>query len=447
MFAGIGVLQMIRLATLVCGLLWCGLPALALGNCQSEPNGLGLRESVVDRAVIRGGDRLRGLIVSEKPLRFFVRTEWLKTNSERFFQAEVQPAIQKQESDLRTPLQELIRKELERPAIPALNAAANPAAVNAESATAAARRSLLEDLSERLQADANINPEWVLVELPRPRVQRLEPISGPRRELGRLGMLNRIPNLEEISAESVQRQLAGIPESERVLIFEGVAGELELPERVFERVLAAADLRSGGAARVIRTGGVCIDEESAGEIPALFGQMLQQNVEGALQELLAEASGTAVRRSVPNEAGVPRDAAAIAERSRRRALLISTNQMDPANGRAVVTQELYYRVTDGSWRLQLASVGEAGEGDIPAGVAEQLADDPQVQEVAKLAGVLGLGGDELRRAVGMGAVVQEALARSRTKLEERVQQVLTGRRTGGSGVPLVKLAVAAPGSP
>jgi hypothetical protein len=128
-------------------------------------------------------------------------------------------------------------------------------------------------------------------------------------------------------------------------------------------------------------------------------------------------------------------------------MLISMTQMDPATGRAAVSQALHTRGGDGAWRLQLAVLGEASERDIPAGAGAELADDPQVREVAKLAGVLGLGDGELQRAVGMGAVVREALNRSRVKLDEGLQRLLTGRSTGGSAVPLVQLSAEAVGSP
>ena len=441
-------MQMYRFPGLVCGVWLWGVAASAFGFWQSEPAGVGLRESVVDRAVLRGGVQLRGLMVSEKPLRFFMRSEWLKTNASEFFRVEVQPVFRRQDETVREALSELLRKELERPVAAEVRAGRDPVAAKAASASQAARRGLLEDLLERLQADgARSDPEWVLVELPRARVQRLDAISGMRRELGRLGMLNRIPELEVIGAEAVQQQLAGIPESERVFVFEGIAGEVESAERVFERVLAAVDLRSGGAARVIRTGGVCVDEESAGGVSALFGQLLQQNLEGALGELLAEASGGGLGRPVEGEGGVPGDAVAIANRAGRRTMLISMTQMDPATGRAAVAQELHTRGGDGAWRLQLAVLGEASERDIPAGAGAELADDPQVREVAKLAGVLGLGDGELQRAVGMGAVVREALNRSRVKLDEGLQRLLTGRSTGGSAVPLVQLSAEAVGSP
>jgi hypothetical protein len=66
-----------------------------------------------------------------------------------------------------------------------------------------------------------------------------------------------------------------------------------------------------------------------------------------------------------------------------------------------------------------------------------LANDPQVGELAGVAEALGLGGGELQKALGMGAVVQQALVRAGSQFEERLQEVLTGRAEGVERVPVL----------
>ncbi len=415
-------------------LLPCIQPGDAL--CRTASAQPPARDSVADRVLLKHGPPLRGLLISERPLQLLVRSEWLTEHSPQFLTDELQPLLKKNAGNSAQALRLLIQKELT--AIPA-NAAPTADANQAD----ASRRALLEDLLDRIgPANTQQIPDWMLLQFPRSRVQKLEQVPDQRRELCRLGMLNRLPQLEQIPWKTVQQQLDAIPVSQRITLFNGqTPGQSQDIDLLFQQILAAVDIRAGAAARVIQSGPLCIDEASPGGIPLLFQQALQQNLQSTLGELLAEASGTRPppSASAPQPQGsVPPEAAAIAQREAHNTLVISNSTADLNNGSAVVTRQVF-RLRDGEWRQLFALQEQAFLKDVPPDRAQQLSDDPRISEVTKIAETLGLGGNQLQTALGMGAVVQTALARLQATFDEQLQSLLTARWTANSAIPLLVL--------
>lgn len=432
-----------RMALLVALLLiLCIQPANPL--CRIATAQPPARDSVADRVLLKNGSSLRGLLISERPVQLLLRSDWLAQHSPQFLADELQPLLNKYTADSTQQLRLLLQKELA--AIP--ENAAPPAAATQPDAS---RKALLEDLLDRL-APAEIQqiPHWMLVQFPRSRVQKLEQVPDQRRELCRLGMLNRIPQLEQIPWKTVQQQLEAIPISQRITLFNGPTPGQSLDiDLLFQQILAAVDIRAGAAARVIQSGPLCIDEDTPGGIPLLFQQALQQNLQNTLGELLAEASGNrpAPPASTPQPQGsVPPEAAAIAQRQSHNTLVISNNSADLSNGSAVVTRQVF-RLRDGKWRLLFALQEQAFLKDIPPDRAQQLADDPRINEVTKIAETLGLGDNQLQTALNMGAVTQTALARLQATFDEQLQSLLTARWTTSSAIPLLVLENSPPAKP
>jgi hypothetical protein len=399
------------------------------------------RDSVADRILLKDGPAIRGLLTSERPLQLLVRSEWLNEHSPKFLADELQPLLKKNAGDSTLQLRALVQKELA--AIPANATPANAPPAAAATQPNATRQALLEDLLDRLApaADQQI-PDWLLIQFPRSRVQKLEQVTDQKRELCRLGMLNRLPKLEQLPWKNVQQQLEAIPASQRITRFIGqTPGQSRNIDLLFQQILAAVDIRAGAATRVIQSGPICVDEDSPGGIPLLFQQALQQNLQSTLGELLAEASGNRPppSGSAPQPNGsVPPEAAAIAQRQSRNTLVISHSTADLNSGSAIVNRQVF-RLRDGEWRQLFALQEQAFLKDVPPDRAQQLSNDPRISEVTKIAETLGLAGNQLQTALSMGAVVQTALARLQATFDEQLQSLLTARWTTNSAVPLLVL--------
>lgn len=425
---------MCRHAALLLNLLLIQCCQATFAFIQQTPTPPPNRDSVADRVLLKNGATLRGLLVSERPLRLLVRSEWLTEHCPQLLADELLPLLNKTNNESREALRLLLQQELRS------QPAAQPA--NGVAGHDAARRALLQDLLERLaQADPTQLPDWILLEFPRIRVQRLEQVTDQRRQLCRLGMLNQIPQLEQLPSKAVQRQLEAIPAAQRINVFQGQPpGQTQNVSLLFEKILAAVDIRSGSASRVIQSGPVCVDEAAPGSIPLLFQQAFQQNFQTTLNELLAEASGTAPAPPAPAPLAadeVPPEATAVALRQGSRTLVISSSITDLSTGSAVVSRRVFLQ-RDGEWRQQFALQEQATLKDVPADRAQQLAEDPQIKELTQIAETFGLSGDQLQTALGMGSVVQTALARLQAGFDEQLQALLTARWTDKSAIPLLR---------
>lgn len=425
---------------LVALLLMCG-PASSDPNLPLPPSAPPNRHTVTDRVLLRDGPVLRGLLISERPLRLLVRSEWLAEHSHQLLASELQPLLKKNANQSRDALRPFVQKELDT-----IPVAPPPAAAPAD--RNAARRALLQDLLERLAPeDPQPLPNWLLLEFPRSRVQRLEQVPDERRNLCRLAMLNQIPQFEQLPWKTVQGQLEAIPAAQRITIFLGAPpGPPEEPQRVFERILAAVDIRSGAATRLIQSGQLFINEASPGDITQLFQLALQQQLRGTLNELLAEAPGSAIIPPAPGRQAnenVPAEAVAIAQQQGSRTLVISFSQTDLISGSAIVSRRVFLQ-RDGQWRLQFALQEQARLSDIPADRAQQLADTPQIQQVTQIVAALGIGDNQLQTALNMGAVVQQALSRLQARFDEQLQALLTARWTSTGSIPLLQISDVSP---
>lgn len=415
-------------------------PACSSANLSLSPAAPPNRDTVADRVLLKDGTLLRGLLISERPLRLLVRSEWLAEHSHQFLANELRPLLKTTAHQPRNALRTLVQQELDTPP-----AAAPPSALADRNA---ARRALLEDLLERLAPeDPPPLPDWLLLEFPRSRVQRLEQVPDERRNLCRLAMLNRIPQFEQLPWKTVRGQLEAIPVAQRITVFLGPPpGQPEEPQRVFERILAAVDIRSGAATRVIQSGPLFVNEASPENITQLFQLALQQQLRGTLDELLAEAAGSAVTPPAADRQvgdNVPPEAVTIAQQQGSRTLVISSSQTDLIGGSAVVSRRVFLQ-RDGQWQLQFALQEQARLSDIPADRAQLLADTPQIQQVTQIVEALGIGDNQLQTALNMGAVVQQALSRLQARFDEQLQTLLTARWTSAGRIPLLQITDAAP---
>ena len=72
---------------------------------------------------------------------------------------------------------------------------------------------------------------------------------------------------------------------------------------------------------------------------------------------------------------------------------------------------------------------------------QKIEDDPQIKQISGLLSQLGPGGDSLKTALQMGAVVQSASAKADTAFQSAIQDLITTRAINDETPPTVVLKV------
>ena len=207
-------------------------------------------------------------------------------------------------------------------------------------------------------------------------------------------------------------------------------------------ILAAIDVRTNNAVRLVRSGATVIDEENRPDPAQLLQAAAGQSLNSLLQELLAEAAGpaaepTQVTSDPASLETLPAAAAQIAAQKGLRTVVLSEFSADLQGGTVQVRRALWYQNANKSWQLTAFAAGSANAADIQASELEALQDDPQVQQITQLAAALQLPAQQLQTALGMGAAVQRALQQASTQFEELLQQALTAKLLHGTQRPLL----------
>lgn len=418
------------------------LPCLLLSPAllADEPPVRSVRDTVADQLLLQDGTRLKGIAVSKKPPRLLVRTSWLRLHAPDFLERSVRPAARQSLQTSATRLQKLLTEAAEK------SAADRKSRTQPEELR---RTTLLQEVLQRLQPDEELLPTHVVVESRRATFRSADLRSEPQRLLGLRAMAADLSDLENLHWKTVAARLqqagpaAGAASG--AAGFPAPAAEITDSQlQQFARcILAAIDVRTNEAVRLVRSGAAIIDEDSRPDPAQLLQAAASQSLGGVLQELLNEASGQSAGApdsgNGPDPAGaaLPAAAAAIAGQRQCRTVVLSEFSADLNAGQAAVRRTLWYQTAAGTWELVAAAQGNANAGENQPADTAALEQDPQVRQITEIAAVLGLPQQQLQSALGMGAVVQRALQRASTQFEELLQQALTARLLSGLQHPLL----------
>lgn len=372
--------------TKVVALLVIASPAFTLAQDPNE-TATSFHDRVVDQVVLNDGTKLRGFAASEKPTRLFVRTQWLKDEAAAFYSAEVLPEIEKSLQASTNGLADLLQTEIER--------------IEEAEVKNQQRAGLLKEIRDRLIPEEGAVPNYLVLEIPKVRLRRIDLQPNARRELGRLAILNEVPDFEQLSSKAVAARVQSIPESVR-----RTAAPAQPDDNVMlHRVLAAVDVQLGSATRLVQHGTMVTDESDQADPKALLSSLLGQNLQATLDELLNEGVGPAAS----SRDALPESAIRIADAKEQSTIVLSSFEFDVEGGSAAVHRRLFHKSEDQLWTLILSSHGDARASDLKPGQAEALQKDPQIQQIASLFESLGINNAQLSTAVQMGAVVQRAM--------------------------------------
>lgn len=295
-------------------------------------------------------------------------------------------------------------------------------------------------LQERLiDIEANAKqptmPDLILVEVSESVIRRQLLQEPEIRRVGQLAMLNRIPDIETISATEANAALVA-RSTESPLRVSLPNSAAESPDRELLRLLIATERLFGQTSRLINVNGryVSADNQSAA-IQQLLPDMLQGQIQKQLSDLLGHPTQKTQGSALPLDQGTPLDSVATQMAGQSSLVEVSRLGVDPASGTARVTIEMYFRAVEGDeFRLHASESGRASTKDTNHEQMQRINDDPRVKQITQLFGSLGAGSEELNTALSMGAVVGVAQANAKRALEEQLSNT-TG--VAGVGTPIV----------
>lgn len=247
---------------------------------------------------------------------------------------------------------------------------------------------------------------WVTVEAPS--VARVQPATPAHQRLAGWAWSERLADVETRDPAALARQLehAGLPVttpppdlSDRLPARPQDSREWTARLALLEYTYRQAFDMQGTGDRVFPVG--------SGQPPlaVVFPAVLEQSLQGLLEELAGPAGGGARER----EPGWWPAATRAAEQAGVRACRVTRVQVVPEPPRATVSSHFLCRVAAERWALVWQAT-ETADGAIPRPDLEaRVLNDPQVKSALELAQNLGLGGETvLRQAVRSGAATHAA---------------------------------------
>lgn len=379
------------------------------------------RDRVTDRISLKDGTHLFGMAVSEKPAKLVVRTVWLEQQLPDFFNEKIKPALAENKDDTKSPLATALQAEIDK--------------LDDTNPDEHRRASLLNEVRKRLVPDAGELPPFIFVEVGKPQLRSLETQKEQRRELCRLAILNDLRDYEDAHWKTVTEQLQSIPEQQRRT---ALNEQQSNTDEQLQQVLAAVDHQLGTVTRLVQSGGEVFEEGKQLDFGALMSSMMGGNVQSLLNELLNE--GGKAQQNVAANAEFPAAAKALAEKNQHDTVSISSFDFNLEQGTATVNKRLFRKAKDGSWKLMMSASGQSSSADLKPGQADEIANDPQIKEIAGIANGLGIGGNQLETALSMGAVVRNAMNQAENNFVSAVQSVMTTKGLAqGSSMPTVSL--------
>ncbi len=412
------------------------LPLLSL--LADEPPVRSVRDTVVDHLLLQDGTRLKGIAVSRKPPQLLVRTSWLKQHAPGFLEQSVRPSARTSLQSSTLKLKELLTEA----------ASQLPLAEQPDRPQNPARTTLLQEVLERLEPDEELLPTHVVVESRRSSFRTADLRNDAQRMLGLRAMAADLSDFENLHWKTVAARLQQAPAAMPRLPEPAADMTDTQLQQVAWCILAAIDVRTNEALKLVRSGTAIIDENSRPDPAQLLQAAATQSLNGLLQDLLNEAAGQPASLNTSSDAGhgltesLPKAAADMAHAQQRRTVVLSEFTTDLNAGHAAVRRSLWYQTADRNWHLTAAATGTATAGENTAADIAALQNDPQVQQIAALVAIPGLQ-QQLQTALGMGAVVQRALQNATTQFEDLLQQALTARLLTGNQRPLlIKVGIA-----
>ncbi len=259
-------------------------------------------------------------------------------------------------------------------------------------------------------------------------------------QLAFLGILNAVPDVEELAQPQLEKRLREIPAAD--LVQQLPATGPAAAEQKFQTLLIATDSLFGRTCRLIEFNGDFLVDEAADEakVAEIAATLIARQARTQLAQLLDEAlDGPSAANSSVNAGGgapvamdVPDAARTIAEQQGADILRISRLNLDIPAASATVSVHIYYHDRSGNrWHPAGFFTETASARDVQGDQAQQLGNNPQLKSMLALFEGLGASSQDVSKALSMGAVVRIAQERTATAVQKAINEATSVDATAG----------------
>lgn len=396
--------------------LCLGVALVAMASlCHAEITPREAQRFGVDIALLKGGVELRGAVLSrdQKELRMAVQRSWLTAKH---------PEILKQIDDEASEQRAASREELQK-------------RIETWKTERAAETRLVAVLNRELARLAKaVNPaavpvsQFVVVTTPADRVRRVFSAPEASRQVAMAAWSERMERVEDtvlttlktaVEKKNPQWQVAQVDLSDRLPTGQlQTADEWAARQAIFEYEYCDRLDFQGTGNMVVRVG----EGVAKPDLAALLAQTATDTLQGQLEGLdLGGLDLGGLNLNPPGNKPAKADwqSTAIAEAKSldRRGFRVTRIPKITGGGPATVTTCFFGRLSDGTYRILWTNETTTDPATIKDEAIKRLEQDPQVQEVLKVASALSLGQDATT-AVRFGAAVQSSLNTGETQFFE-----------------------------
>ena len=395
--------------------VWLGIGfalVTMVSTVQAEITPREAQRFAVDIALLKGGVELRGAVLSRdaKELRMAVQRSWLTAKHPEILKQIDAEAGAKQAAS-REELRERIETwKTERAAETRL-----VAVLNRE----------LARLTKAVNPAAVPDSQFVIVTTPADQVRRVFTAPEVSRQVAMAAWSERLERVEEtvlttlkttVAKQNPQWQDVKVDLSDRLPTGQPQsADEWAARQAIFEYEYCDRLDYQGTGNMVVRVG----EGVAKPDLSALLAQTAGDALQGQLEGLdLGGLDLGGLNLTPPgNKADWQSTAVAEAKSLDRRGFRVTRIPKITGGGPATVSTSFFARLSDGTYRILWTHETTTDPATIKDEAIKRLEQDPQVQEILKVASALSLGNDA-STAVRFGAAVQSSLDTSETRFFE-----------------------------
>ena len=353
----------------------------------------------VDIVLLKGGAELRGSLLTRTPeLKIAVQRDWLTAH---------QPEMAKQAAELESQQQKLNRQVLsDRITLWRKDRADQPRL------TFVLDREL--DLLTQPAQPKAVPSQFLIVEVPSDRVRRVFEAPATSRNLAAAAWFERLERVEETVMSKLKTQVEPTHPQWATEKFD-ISDRLPRGQTQSDDEWAARqalwefdfcqELTFQGTGNFVMR----VEAGQKPDLAALLSQSGESLLGGQLDLLgLGDLGLEGAKPKAPVAETWQNKAIAEATKLGIRGFVVTRSEQITGEGPAVVTSQFFARLSDGKYRVIWSDQVSTDPATIPAADLKRIEDDPQIQEVLKVAKALQLG-NEVQQAVRFGGAVEVSL--------------------------------------
>lgn len=353
----------------------------------------------VDIVLVKGGAELRGSILSRNPeLQIAVQRGWLTTHQSEMAKQVIEQELQTQDVSRKQLVERITQWRADRADQPRLTFVLDREL-----------RQLAKPVGPKVAPS-----QFVIVNIPLDRVRRVFEAPVASRNLAAAAWFERLERVEETVFGKLRSQVELTHPQWTTEQFD-ISDRLPLGQLQSDDEWAARqaiwefefrkELSFQGTGNFVMR----VEAGQKPDLAALLSQSSESLLAGQLDVLgLGDLGLEGAKPNSPKAGTWEKKAIAEATELGMRGFLVTRSEQFSGEGSAVVTSQFFARLSDGKYRVIWSDQVSTDPATIPAADLKRIEDDPQIQEVLKVAKALQLG-NEVQQAVRVGGAVEVSL--------------------------------------